>query len=204
MDAQQTLGKAAIAESFASIGADLQAGQSPFGLEGFGLQQQGSQYGMLSQRQMSAAQFDAQSGAWLERANYANSVSPTLAAYGVSPGVVSAGQKPEDLTGASYLGQLGSGAFSAARYADEGGAFFNSLNGEMSKLNAEIGYGALWGAYVANTRTPLEAQGEAIVNARRKPVFTIENDPNALQTPYMRTATVPQQTQRSLEEARRR
>jgi hypothetical protein len=161
VDAVQGTGDAQIGISFAGASAKIGALQSEYGIAGFGYSQQAQGYNLNQGRMQAGAEFGAQQSAWLERANYANAVSPMLAAYGVSPGTISAGQKPDNLVGASWNGQLGSIAQSESQYAQEGGEFFKWVNKAQSTLEASYGYGSILNQYQINSRTPDQALAEA-------------------------------------------
>lgn len=161
LDGTQGTGDAQIAMGFAGASAKIGALQSEYGISGFGYSQQSQGMNLNQQRLQSGADFGAQQAAWLDRANYANAASGTLAAMGVSPGTISAGQKPDNAVGASWVGQLGTGAQQAAQYASDGGAFNQWLNQTQGKLFASYGYDSIMAQYQTATRTPSQAWAEA-------------------------------------------
>lgn len=157
IDTSKAIGTADLAMGYANTAGDMIARQSGHQVDSFGHSavQQGMNLG--GDRMGAAAQFGAQQSAWLERANYANAVSPTLAAYGVQPGVLSPGQKPEDFKGASWLGQLGGDAQMAAQYVSDNGGFFRMADAYHGNLNASFGYGNMRDYLAQTSLNPLEA-----------------------------------------------
>lgn len=161
MEMVGSIGGAELSRGFANSSSDISAWGSQYGLKGFETKGQADGLNMQGDRLQAATQFDAAQSAWLERANYANAVSPTLAAYGVQPGVISPGQKPEDMKGASWLGQLGAAAQNEARFVDSGGQYFSMVGDHFKDLNASYGYDSLSGLYANNKRSVAEMFGQS-------------------------------------------
>lgn len=176
-----SLGQIAAADltrGYSDATADLSARQSDASVASTGYRLASDGYNLLADRTQAGMMFGSQQAAWLDRANYANATSGTLAAYGVQPGTISAGQKPDDWKGASWLGQLGAGAFKEAHFVDEGGAYFSSVKGAMASLQKNFGYEGIKSAYDSNKVLPMDAYGYGgLVTA---PVIraAVSNDPD--------------------------
>ena len=118
---------------------------------------------LYGDRVQAGLQFGAAQSAWVDRANYANAAAGTLAAYGVQPGTISAGSKPDDWKGGAWMGQLGAAAREEAQYAAPGSIYFQSIANGMGYLNTNYGVGAMRSAYDLNKLDPAAAYGAASV-----------------------------------------
>ncbi len=114
-----------------------------------------------SSRLQQAAMFEAQSDAWLARANYANAVNPILSAYGASP--ISVGEKPTELMGAAWLGQLGEKTEQAARLVENNpfnkDTFHGRLRDQFEIISQWYGSAAMQNVYATSKLTPDFALG---------------------------------------------
>lgn len=166
VEAIPALAMADMSRSHANASAELVAQQGALSLYGSGARAQADGLNLQGDRMQAATQFGAQQSAWLERANYANSASPMLAAYGVQPGVISAGQKPEDLKGAAWLGQLGQASQAEARFVEDSGGYFSGLNSAYESLRQSYGLNGLRQSYEFNKLegTQMWATGGALFN----------------------------------------
>jgi len=140
-----------------------------WGINSFELSQLGTGRDEEARRLQAAAQFAAQDTTWLARADYANAVSATLAAYGVSPTTVSPGEKPTEMLGGAWLGQLGENAAQEARFVDSrnSNSFFTRVVSQTDGLRFNYGVDALQTTYsTIKTQTTTESLiGLAIINS---------------------------------------
>ncbi|MCS6892990.1 MAG: hypothetical protein NZO16_00225 [Deltaproteobacteria bacterium] len=132
--------------------------------------------GRLSQ----AANFGAQDTSWLTRANYANSVYATMSAYGVSPmQAVNIGEKPQEFTGAAWLGQLGDTTLESARLVDSQNpnSFFTQTRSHVNEISSRYGSTALYNVYNSAIMRPEEAVGWAYLSmVRPEGIYNSETD----------------------------
>jgi len=149
--------------------ANFTAVSRGWGINSFELSQLGTGRDEEARRLQAAAQFAAQDTTWLARADYANAVSATLAAYGVSPTTVSPGEKPTEMLGGAWLGQLGENVAQEARFVDSrnSNSFFTRVVSQTDGLRFNYGVDALQTTYsTLTTQTTTESLiGLAIINS---------------------------------------
>jgi len=152
VDMAGAIGNNELTQRFNGARAGLEAAGSQAGLESFRHGQYGQALQTHGGRIGALAQFDAQTGAWEAKRDFANQASGALAAMGVQPGTLSPGPKPEDMTGMAMSGMLGAPTRDSGYYAAPGGAFFKAVNSDFDQLQTRFGYGSTLGAYTNNVQ----------------------------------------------------
>lgn len=95
------------------------------------------------------AEFAAQDQTWGHMNNWAIESAPWAAAVGIGPGgMVSPGQKPQDMNGMAMMGMIndtGGKAKSEAEYTKKGGLFDGNVSMATDALNENYGSNYVWG-----------------------------------------------------------
>lgn len=126
------------------------AAQAGFNVEGFGHSATATGLGRGASLLQQQAGFSAGMARWDTMNRMGAQLSGSLAAQGVSPGMLDPGPKPNSMEGMALSGMLGGDAQSAAQYTTPGGGFYGWASSAKAGLNASYGENAVWSPIFTN------------------------------------------------------